>query len=119
MDCQKSMYGHIGRTNKEWLILNFAYNNEAYQAIIPKYKYWLEGNREIYLSSAFYQNHWSYEKVLSFSKNMIDDHRGEKNFLNSRYRRSNLDKEFHISWDDREDMICSCEIDEIEVEKLI
>lgn len=110
MDCQKSMCGHIGRTNKEWLILNFEYNNEAYQAIIPKYKFWLEGNREIYLFGAFHQDHW---------KNMLDDHRGEKNFLNSRYRRSDLDKEFYIRWDDREDMICSCEIDEKEAGKLI
>ena len=107
MDYQKSMYGHIGQMNKEWLNLNFLYNNEAYQAIIPKYKYWIEGNREIYLSSAFYQDHW---------KNMLDDHRGEKTF---RYRRSDLDKKFYISWDDREDMICSCEIDKSGVEKLI
>lgn len=115
MDCQKSLYGHIGRTNKEWLILNFAYNNEAYQSIIPKYKYWVEGNREIYLSSAFYRDQF----YQDYWKNMLDDHRGEKNFLNSRYRRSDLDKKFYISWDDREDMICSCEIDENEVEKLI
>lgn len=41
----------------------------------PKYKHLSEENKEIYLSSAFYQDHWSYEKVLSFSKNMLDDHK--------------------------------------------
>lgn len=39
--------------------MNFLYNNEAYQANIPKYKHWLEGNKEIYLSSAFYKDYWS------------------------------------------------------------
>lgn len=95
MDCQKSMYGHIGQMNKERLNLNFLYNNEAYQAIIPKYKYWSEGNRKIYLSSAFCRDHWS------------------------DYSRDDLYKEFYISWDNREDMISSCKINKNEVEKLI
>lgn len=41
----------------------------------PKYKHLLERNTEIYLSSAWYQNHWSFKKAKSFYKNMLDDRR--------------------------------------------
>lgn len=88
--------------------MNFLYNNEAYQANIPKYKHWLEGNREIYLSSAFYRDHW---------KNMFDDHRGEKTFYYS--RRADLYKKCYVSWGNREDMISSCKINKNEIERLI
>lgn len=75
--------------------MNFLYNNEAYQANIPKYKHWLKRNKEIYLSSALYRDYWS------------------------DYSRDDLYKEFYISWGNREDMINSCKINKSEIEKLI
>ena len=40
----------------------------------PKYKnYPLERNKEVYLSSAWYQSHWSYEKAKAYFVNMLDD----------------------------------------------
>lgn len=84
--------------------MNFLYNNEAYQANIPKYKHWLKRNKEIYLSSALYRGHWLDEKVLSSSRD---------------YSRDDLYREFYISWGNREDMISSCKINKNEIEKLI
>ena len=41
----------------------------------PQYKHLKERerNRQVYLSSAFFKDHWSYNKVLSFVKNMLDE----------------------------------------------
>lgn len=39
----------------------------------PKYKHLKERNKEIYLSSAFYKSHWSYDKVVDYKNNMLDD----------------------------------------------
>lgn len=35
-----------------------------------------ERNRQVYLSSAYFQDHWSYTKVRSFAKNMLHPERG-------------------------------------------
>lgn len=39
----------------------------------PEYAHLQERNKEIYLSSAFYKSHWSFEKVKAFAKGMLDD----------------------------------------------
>jgi hypothetical protein len=39
----------------------------------PEYKHLKERNKEIYLSSAFFKSHFSYEKVKDYAKNMLDD----------------------------------------------
>lgn len=97
--------------------MNFLYNNEAYQANIPKYKHWLGRNKRIYLSSAFYRDHRSDEKILSFlNEKVLSSLRDEKTPYYNRY---DLYKNCYISWDDREDIICSYEIDENEIKKLI
>lgn len=38
-----------------------------------KYRGVTERNKEIYLSSAYYKSHWSYEKVVDYAKQMLDD----------------------------------------------
>ena len=38
-----------------------------------KYKHLKERNKEIYLSSAYFKSHWSYEKVRDYARNMLDD----------------------------------------------
>lgn len=38
----------------------------------PQYKHLAERNQEFYLSSAWFQNHWSYEKCRDYFVNMID-----------------------------------------------
>ena len=38
----------------------------------PQYKHLAERNQEFYLSSAWFQNHWSYEKCKDYFINMID-----------------------------------------------
>ena len=38
----------------------------------PEYKHMAERNQEFYLSSAWFQNHWSYEKCKDYFVNMID-----------------------------------------------
>lgn len=38
----------------------------------PKYEHLKERNKEIYMSSAWYANHWSYQKAKSFFANMLD-----------------------------------------------
>ena len=37
----------------------------------PKYEDLIERNKEIYMSSAWYASHWSYEKIRSFFVNML------------------------------------------------
>lgn len=44
----------------------------------PKYSHLLERNKEIYLSSAWYKFHWSWNRVLTFFKAMTD---GKKYFV--------------------------------------
>lgn len=41
----------------------------------PKYAHLAERNKEFYLSSAWFQNHWSYEKCKDYFVNMIDSTR--------------------------------------------
>lgn len=41
----------------------------------PEYAHLQEPNKEVYLSSAYFKSHWSYKKVKSFCKNMLDDKR--------------------------------------------
>ena len=38
----------------------------------PKYANLQERNKEIYMSSAWFKEHWSYEKVKAFAANMLD-----------------------------------------------
>lgn len=38
----------------------------------PQYKHLKERNRQVYLSSAYFKNHWSFAKVKSFFKNMLN-----------------------------------------------
>lgn len=39
----------------------------------PKYAHLKERNKEVYLSSAYFKSHWSYDKVKDYAKNMLDD----------------------------------------------
>lgn len=39
----------------------------------PKYEHLLERNKEFYMSSAWYKNHWSFEKAKAYTVNMLDD----------------------------------------------
>lgn len=41
----------------------------------PKYSHLKERNKEIYLSSAYYKSHWSYDKFVDFARNMLDTNR--------------------------------------------
>lgn len=41
----------------------------------PEYKHLEERNKEFYMSSAWYKNHWSYKKLQSYFLNMLDDSR--------------------------------------------
>lgn len=41
----------------------------------PKYKHLIERNCEMYMSSAWYQGHWSFDKAKSYYVNMLDDKR--------------------------------------------
>lgn len=45
----------------------------------PEYQNLWERNKELYLSSAWFKEHWSYQKMLSFFKNEVDD--SKKYFL--------------------------------------
>lgn len=38
-----------------------------------RYAHLKERNKEVYLSSAFYKSHWSFDKVKDYAKNMLDD----------------------------------------------
>lgn len=38
-----------------------------------QYAHLRERNKELYLSSAFYKSHWSYDKFEDYAKNMLDD----------------------------------------------
>ena len=38
----------------------------------PKYAHLKERNKEIYLSSAYYQSHWSYKKMRGYADKMLD-----------------------------------------------
>lgn len=39
----------------------------------PKYAHLKERNKEVYLSSAYFKSHWSYEKVKDYKDKMLDD----------------------------------------------
>ena len=39
----------------------------------PKYEHLQERNIEMYMSSAWYKSHWSYEKLKAYYANMLDD----------------------------------------------
>lgn len=39
----------------------------------PKYSHLIERNKEIYMSSAWFQSHWSYEKAKAYTANLVDD----------------------------------------------
>ena len=39
----------------------------------PKYKHLLERNKEIYMSSAWYQSHWSFDKAKAYVVNLLDE----------------------------------------------
>lgn len=40
-----------------------------------EYKHLGERNKEIYMSSCWYQSHWSYEKAKTYTANLVDDRR--------------------------------------------
>lgn len=39
----------------------------------PKYAHLLERNKEFYMSSCWYQSHWSFDKAKAYFDNMLDD----------------------------------------------
>ena len=39
----------------------------------PKYAHLLERNKELYMSSAWYKSHWSFEKAKSYTVNLLDE----------------------------------------------
>lgn len=39
----------------------------------PKYAHLLERNKEIYMSSAWYKSHWSFEKAKAYTVNFLDE----------------------------------------------
>ena len=39
----------------------------------PKYEHLLERNKELYMSSAWYKSHWSFDKAKAYFKNMLND----------------------------------------------
>ena len=39
----------------------------------PEYAHLQERNSEVYMSSAFYQSHWAYDKTKAYFANMLDD----------------------------------------------
>lgn len=39
----------------------------------PEYAHLAERNKELYLSSAWYKQHWSFEKLKAFATNLVDD----------------------------------------------
>ena len=39
----------------------------------PKYAHLLERNKELYMSSAWYKNHWSFEKAKAYTVNLLDE----------------------------------------------
>lgn len=41
----------------------------------PEYQHLAERNKEIYMSSCWYQSHWSYEKAKAYTASMVDDKR--------------------------------------------
>lgn len=41
----------------------------------PEYAHLVERNKEMYLSSAWFQSHWSFSKLKSYAANLIDDAR--------------------------------------------
>lgn len=41
----------------------------------PKYKHLIERNKELYLSSAWFKSHWSYEKLKAYCANLINDNK--------------------------------------------
>jgi hypothetical protein len=41
----------------------------------PEYAHLQERNSEMYMSSAFYQSHWAFDKVKAYFANMLDDKR--------------------------------------------
>lgn len=41
----------------------------------PEYKHLTERNKEIYMSSCWYQSHWSYEKAKTYTANLLDTKR--------------------------------------------
>lgn len=45
----------------------------------PKYEHLYERNKEVYMSSAWMVNHWSYEKAKTYTANMLSD--GKKYFI--------------------------------------
>lgn len=41
----------------------------------PKYAHLLERNKEIYMSSAWYKSHWSFEKAKAYVVNLLDENK--------------------------------------------
>jgi hypothetical protein len=39
----------------------------------PKYAHLIERNKELYMSSAWYKSHWSYEKAKAYTVNLLDE----------------------------------------------
>ena len=39
----------------------------------PEYSHLLERNKEIYMSSAWYKSHWSFDKAKAYTVNLLDD----------------------------------------------
>ena len=39
----------------------------------PKYAHLLERNKELYMSSAWYKSHWSFEKAKAYTVNLLDE----------------------------------------------
>lgn len=42
----------------------------------PKYQHLIERNKEIYLSSAYYKDNWSYDKVRDYAEHMVSEDKG-------------------------------------------
>lgn len=42
----------------------------------PKYQHLIERNKEIYLSSAYYKDNWSYDKVCDYTEHMVSEDNG-------------------------------------------
>lgn len=42
---------------------------------MPEYSHLKERNKEIYLSSAYFKSHWSYQKFIDYARNMLDENK--------------------------------------------
>lgn len=76
----------------------------------PKYSHLLERNKEIYMSSAWYADHWSYEKAKAYTVNLLDE--TKKYFICSLPYQVSV-KENLLSREQIEDEMSEADFDEI------